>query len=299
LKGCKLTSKSMYLKTQIYLLSLTLILFTFQGCTLVTLTQETIEKVKTTSTSAYPDGVKPDSIRNIKDYIVNENDFVIVAESPYKTLYKIRNESNMGRLSVLDDLIDYCEDLEGKVQLGKQFTASIVMDFDGSDLEFSAMEGYLKTHRQRGYRGWMKCSETSDDFEVLRKSRTKYFMIAHKNEQLQGYALQWYIDYFDLDDMDLNEFNIGIWSYSALVQFAGVCYYNKGTALINNRYSDNKKMELNAYFLQQANPTSSQKAFFMSQGDFYCENPDMPEKSFELEISYSKKYRKLLYTKRQ
>jgi len=203
------------------LLLLLTIFFTFSSCTFIRMGEEGMEKIKTSSSHGYPNGIKPDEIRNIKDYIVNENDFVIIAESPYKTLYKTRNKSNMGRMSVLDDLMDYCVDQGGKYKFGKQFGGSIASEYESMDFEFSSVKDEYRKNRLRGYKGWMKCRGGKDEFEVNRKRRSAYFQITHKQVQLQGYALQWYIDYHDIKEMDLKELNIGLWSYSTLVQMGG------------------------------------------------------------------------------
>jgi len=282
-----------------YIILLSLIFFTLTGCTLIRMTQESVEKVKTTSTHGYQNGVEPDEIRNIKDYIANENDFVIIAESPYLTVYKTRNESNMGRLSILDDLMDYCVDIKGEVQFGKQFLTSMKREYDSMDFEFSSIKSDYKKYRLRGYQGWMKCINSDDDFEVLRKERTKYFTILHEKEQLQGYALQWYIDYYNIEDADIRSLNIGPWSYLSLVQFGGICEYNSGKAFLTNRYTKKKKISLNDYFIQQLNPHTQNKPYLMASGLFECEKSNEGKTDFILELTYSKKYRKILYSRRQ
>lgn len=261
--------------------------------------QESAEKIKTTSTHGYQNGIQPDEIRNIKDYIVNENDFVIIAESPYKTIYKTRNKSNMGRISILDDLMEYCVDNAGDVTFGKQFGASIAREYDSMDFEFSDIKDDYKKNKDRSYTGWMKCLGTQDDFEVTRKGRSDYFQVIHKKEQLQGYALQWYIDYFNIEDLDLKTFNVGLWSYSGLVQFGGFCEYHKGKLSLTNRYTKKKTLSLNNYFLQQLNPYSTNKPYLLATGEVRCEDTKNNKNDFIYDISFSKKYRKLLYTKRQ
>ena len=278
---------------------LTLILLNLHGCTILRMGQESVEKIKTTSSHGYQNGVQPDEIRNIKDYIADENDFVIVAESPFKTLYKIRNKSNMGRISVLDDLMEYCVDAGGKVQFGKQFGASIASEYDSMDFEFSNIKEDYRKYKLRGYSGWMKCSETEDNFEVNRKDRTPYFQIVHEKEQLQGYALQWYIDYFDLEDLDLHSLNVGLWSYSSLVQFGGFCEYHKGKLILSNRYTKKKPLDLNTYFLQQLDPFSSTKPYLLASGEVSCTQSKDAKADFSYDVAFSKKYRKLIYTKRQ
>ena len=280
-------------------LLLSLALITITGCTLIRMGKESAEKVKTTSTSGYQNGIKPDEIRNVKDYIVNENDFVIIAENPHKTVYKTRNNSNMGRLSKLDDLMDYCIDIEGKIEFGKQFGASISREYSSMDFEFSSIKSDYKKYKVRGYEGWMKCVDSEDNFEVLRKERSKYFTIFHEKEQLQGYALQWYIDYFDIEDVDIRSLNVGHWSYMSLVQFGGICEYHKGKTYLSNRYTQKKRISLNEYLIQQLNPLTDNKPFLMASGSFECEQSSEGKTDFALDLSYSKKYRKILYTKRQ
>jgi len=278
---------------------LSLILFGLQGCTLIRMGQESAEKVKTSSTHGYQNGIEPDEIRNIKDYIADENDFVILAESSHKTLYKTRNKSNMGRLSILDDLMDYCVDIGGKFKFGKQFGASIASEYDSMDFEFSSIKDDYRKNKLRGYTGWMKCIGSKDDFEINRKGRSPYFQITHKKEQLQGYALQWYIDYYDIEDMDLKTLNIGLYSTTALIQFGAICTYHGGKTFISNRYTKTKPMLLNYYIFQQLNPYSANKPYLLATGELSCTQSKEEKSDFIYDISYSKKYEKLLYKKRQ
>jgi hypothetical protein len=278
---------------------LLLVLFMFSGCTLIRMGQEGAEKVKTSTTYGYQNGVKPEKIRNVKDYIVDQNDFVIIAETPYQTLYKTRNESNMGRLSILNDLMDYCEEIKGSVKFGNQFTASMATEYDSIDFEFSSIPSDHKKYKDYSYTGWMKCSDTNDNFEIKRKARSKYFLITHEKEQPQGYALQWYIDYFNVEDVDISKQNIGLWSYSSLVQLAGICTYHEGKAFIANRYTKDQKTPLNTYFISQLNPLNDTKGYLLSTGMFSCEQSKEGKADFIFDISYSKKYRKLLFTKRE
>jgi len=277
---------------------LSFILSSFSGCTILRMGQESAEKIKTTSSSGYQNGIKPESIRNVKDYIVNENDFVIVAESPFKTLYKTRNESMMGRLSILDDLVDYCTSINGKLKFGKQFSASVAREYDSLDFEFSDIKKIYKKNRLSGYDGWMKCDSSNDNFEVTRKDRSSYFLIEHEKEQLQGYALQWYIDYFDIEDLDLNSLNVGVWSYSALIQLGGKCLYHKGKPIISNKYTQEKELSLNQYFLQQLDPRNGKKGYLISPGILSCKESDKKEADFVVDIAYVKKYKKIIFTKR-
>jgi len=278
---------------------LLLVFFTFSGCTLIRMGQESVEKVKTSTTYGYQNGVKPDKIRNVKDYIVDQNDFVIIAETTYQTLYKTRNESNMGRLSILNDLMEYCQDIKGSVKFGKQFTASMAMEYDSIDFEFSSIRSDHKKYKDYSYAGWMQCLNTNDNFEIQRKSRSKYFLITHEKEQPQGYALQWYIDYLNIEDLDLETQHIGLWSYVSLVQLAGVCAYHEGKAFISNRFSKDKKTPLNTYLISQLDPLNDTKGYLLSTGLFSCEQSREGKADFIFDISYSKKYRKLLFTKRE
>jgi hypothetical protein len=261
--------------------------------------QETREKIKTSTSFGYQNGIKPEKIRNVKDYIVNENDFIIIAEDNHRTLYKHRNKSNLGRFSMLSDLVDYCEDIQGTVQFGQQFGASIVRDFDSIDFEFSSLKDDYKVKRLKGYIGWMKCIDSDDDYEVKRKDRSEYFLITHKKEQLQGYSLRWYIDYFDLEEVDLNALNIGVWSYSSLVQLSGICVYNQGQTTISNRYTNNIETDIDSYLLNQFDPLNGKKGYVLATGVLSCTNSTEQRKDFVFDITYSKKYRKLLYTKRK
>jgi len=278
---------------------LLIILFTLTGCTFIRMGQEGAEKLKTSTTHGYQNGVEPDSIRNIKDYIVDENDFVIIAENSNKTLYKTRNESNLGRLSILTDLVDYCEDIGGKARFGKQFGFSIAKDFDSMDFEFSSIRSEYKKNRIRGYEGWMKCSGSTDDFEVRRKGRSHYFLISHDKEQLQGYSFRWYMDYFNLKDLDLKSLNIGVWSYSALIQFSGVCQLYNGKNTISNRFTNNKDMDIDNYLINQFDPLNPGKGYILASGNLSCTKSDEGKSDYVLDINFSKKYRKLLYTRRQ
>lgn len=270
-------------------------LFNFNGCTLIRMGQEAGQKIKTSTTYGYQNNQKPDTIRNVKDYIVEENDFVIIAEDSYKTLYKVRNESNLGKFSMLSDLVDYCEDIGGKVQFGKQFGSSIAREFDSIDFEFSSLKSDYRANRLNGYQGWMKCIDSSDDFEVSRKKTSKYFLITHTKRQLQGYSLRWYIDYFDLEELDITTLNLGVWSYSALVQFSGLCLYHGGEITISNRYTDNKEVDLDTYFLTQLDPLSTTKGYLLASGRLQCQNSDQKSHDFSFNIDYVEKYRKLVY----
>ncbi len=287
----------MFKKLPFYL-SILIVLILFNGCTLIRMGQEAGETLKTSTTFGYQNGKRHKTQRNVKDYIVDENEFVILAESPYKTLYKLRIKTVSAKLNMLNDLVDYCEDQGGEVQLGLQYGKSIAREFDSIDFEFSTLPEYYKEHRLSGYRGWMKCINTNDDFEIKRKGETSYFMITHANEQLQGYSLQWYIDYFDLEDVDLATLNVGLWSYSALVQMGGICILNGGNPLISNRYTDEKEISLDNYFLQQLDPVSTSKGYLLSAGHISCEQSENGDADFIYDIAYSTKYKKILYTKR-
>jgi hypothetical protein len=288
-------SSTMIFNKLIYLTFPLLILFSLHGCTLIRMGQEAGQKIKTSTTYGYQNSEKPETIRNVKDYIVDENDFVIIAEDPYKTLYKVRNESNLGKFSMLSDLVNYCEDIEGKVQFGKQFGASIAREFDSIDFEFSSLKDDYRKNQLRGFKGWMKCIDSNDDFEINRKRESKYFLITHKEKQLQGYSLRWYIDYFDLEGLDINTLNLGVWSYSALVQLSGLCLYHGGEVTLSNRYTDNKKVDLDTYFITQLDPLSASKGYLLASGNLTCKNSDKETNNFSFDIDYVEKYRKLVY----
>jgi thioredoxin-related protein len=279
------------------LIIILIILSLFNGCTLIRMGQESVEKIKTSSSYGYRNGIKTDKIRNIKDYIVDENDFVIIAEDPHHTLYKTRNKSNMGKNAVMTDLSDYCSRIKGTIKLGNQFGAALKNDFDSIDLDFSSAPRLFKENREKGYKAWMKCEDSEDDFEVSRKDRSDYFLITHKKEQLLGYSLQWYIDYLNLDETEVEAINVGLWSYAAVVHMGGLCYLHGGEAIITNRYTENKEMSLNSYLLQRFDPYSKEKPFILSAGSFRCENTYDKAFDVEFEISFSKQYRKLIYTK--
>ncbi len=287
----------MILKKPIYFISLFFILFNLNGCTLIRMGQETAEKIKTSTTFGYQNSTKPDQIRNVKDYIVEENDFVIIAEDPYKTLYKIRNESNLGKFSMLTDLVDHCEDIGGDVQFGKQFGASIARDFDSIDFEFSTIKTKYRQNRLHNYKGWMKCINSNDDFEISRKAQSKYFLISHKKKQLLGYSLRWYIDYFDLEELDITKLNLGVWSYSALVQLSGLCLYHGGEVVISNRYTDDNPVDLDAYFITQLDPYAQTKGYLLAAGNLSCHNTPEKMHDFSFDIDYAEKYKKLIYKK--
>ncbi len=291
-------SSAMTSKQLINATLLSLMLLSLNGCTLIRMGQEATQKIKTSTTYGYQNSKKPATIRNIKDYIVDQNDFVILAEDPHRTLYKVRNESNLGKFSMLSDLIDYCEDIGGKVQFGKQFGSSIASEFDSIDFEFSSLKDDYRKNRLYEYKGWMKCIDSTDDFEINRKKRSKYFLITHKEPQLQGYSLRWYMDYFDLEELDINTLNLGVWSYSALVQFSGLCLYNGGTITISNRYTDNKKVDLDTYFLTQLDPFNATKGYLLASGTLQCNNSTQRKGNFSFDIDYVEKYRKLVYKRK-
>ena len=141
----------------------------------------------------------------------------------------------------------------------------------------------------------MKCINSNDDFEVNRKRESRYFLISHKEKQLQGYSLRWYIDYFDLEELDINTLNLGVWSYSALVQLSGLCLYQGGEVTIKNRYTDNKKVDLDTYFLTQLDPLSASKGYVLASGNLSCNNSKKKSNNFSFDIDYVEKYRKLVY----
>jgi len=276
----------------------TILLFSLTGCTLIRMTQETSEKLKTLSTHGYHNSIKPKYIRNIKDYIADKNNFVIIAESSYKTLYKLRNESPLGKFARLSNLVDYCKDINGHVQFGKQFGSSISSEFNTIDFEFSNIRSQYKSNRLPSYKGWMRCVNSGDDFYVSRKARSKYFLITHTKPQLQGYSLRWYIDYFNLNKLDIQSLNVGIWSYSAMMQLGGLCHYYQGKSTISNKYTEHRKTSFDGYLLNRLDPLNPKKGYLLATGIFSCKNSKEGRSDYTFDISYSKKYQKLLYTKR-
>ncbi len=273
------------------------------GCTVVQMGQESAEKVKTSNTHGYQNGVEPDEIRNFKDFLVDVNDVVIIAEDKHKTAFKLRNYELYGRLDMIQKPAEYCEDKGGKVSYGDQVAAYIYTEFDSIDFEFSSAKSNFKKKRKRGYNGWMKCKGTKDDFEILRKGRSKFFVVEHKKEQLQGYSLRWIIDYFELDDDEekakgLEAYNVGGWDYTTFTKLSSVCLLSEGRVEIFNRYTNKEFMEINAYFLQQLNPRNGKKAYLLAKGEFVCKGTKSG-KDINYDISFAKKYRSLIYTKLQ
>ena len=92
---------------------------------------------------------------------------------------------------------------------------------------------------------------------------------------------------------------MGVWSYSALIQLGGICEYNHGKVHISNRHTKKEEISLNDYFIQQLDPLSSSKGYLLSSGAFSCKQSNEGKADFVYDIDFSKKYRKLLYTKRQ
>ena len=275
------------------------LLFSLCGCVLIQMGQESAEKVKTSTTHGYQNGIEPDEIRNFKDYLVDENDVVILAEDKKHTIFKLRNFDLGGRLDMITDPADYCEDQGGTVQYGQQVASFIYTKFDSIDFEFSSAKSDFKKKRKRSYKGWMRCHGTKDDFEILQKGRSRYFMVYHEKEQLQGYAMRWIIDYLNLEEIEPDANHIGGWDYNTLVNLAGSCILHKGKAKISNRYTSKKEMDLDSYFLQQLDPKNGKKPYLLAQGVFSCTNSDNPKANVVFDISYEKKYRSLIYTKRQ
>lgn len=275
------------------------LLFSLSGCALIQMGQESAEKVKTSTTYGYQDGVEPDEIRNFKDYLVDENDVVILAEDKKHTVFKLRNYDLGGRLDMITDPADYCEDNGGTVQYGNQVASFIYTKFDSIDFELSSAKSDFKKKRKRGYKGWMRCHGTKDDFEILQKGRSKYYMVYHEKEQLQGYSMRWFIDYLSLEDVEPDDNHIGGWDYHAFVNLAGSCVLHKGEVKILNRYTDKKEMEINAYFIQQLDPRNGKKPYILASGIFSCEKSENPKANVVFDITYAKKYRSLIYTKRE
>lgn len=275
------------------------LLFSLTGCVLIQMGQESAEKVKTSTTHGYQNGIEPDEIRNFKDYLVDENDVVILAEDSTHTIFKLRNYDLGGRLDMITDPADYCEDKGGTVKYGKQVASFIYTKFDSIDFELSSAKSDFKKKRKRGYSGWMTCHGTDDDFEILQKGRSRYFVVYHEKEQLQGYAMRWIIDYLGLQDIEPDSQHIGGWDYNSFVNLAGSCVLHKGKAYISNRYTSKKEMDVNAYFIQQLDPRSSKKPYLLAQGTFSCKNSENPKANVVFDISFEKKYRSLVYTRRQ
>jgi len=276
-----------------------LLFFSFYGCAAIQLAHESKEAYRVSTSHGYQNGQEPDEIRNIKDYIVDENYFVILAEDEKKTLYKARDESLRGRLAMITATYDYCQDHGGKVVFGTQVARALAVDFDSIDFEFSSAKSDYKKYRNSSYDGWMKCINTDDDFEIKRKDKSKYFTITHKKDQLQRYALQWFIPYNNLKEKDASALQVGIWRYESFINLAALCMLNKGDMLISNRFTQNKKMNLNNYFLQQLNPYNKEGGYILASGTISCENSEDETKNYSYDITFSKKYRNLLYTRRQ
>ena len=275
------------------------LVFSLSGCVLIQMGQESAEKVKTSTTYGYQNGIKPNDIRNFKDYLVDENDVVILAEDKKHTIFRLRNFELGGKLDMITDPADYCEDHGGTVQYGKQVASFIYTKFDSIDFEFSSAKSDFKKKRKRGYKGWMRCNGTQDDFEILQKGRSRYFMVYHEKEQLQGYSMRWIIDYLSLEEVEPDANHIGGWDYNAFVNLAGTCVLHQGKVTISNRYTAKKEMDLDAYFLQQLNPKNGKKAYLLAQGTFSCKNSKEAKANAIFDITYEKKYRSLIYTKRQ
>jgi len=273
--------------------------FYLSGCALIQMGQESAEKIKTSTTHGYQNGIEPEEIRNFKDYLADENDVVILAEDTKHTVFRLRNFDLGGRLDMITDPADYCEDKGGRVRYGDQVASFVYTKFDSIDFELSSAKSDFKKKRKRGYKGWMTCHGTDDDFEILQKGRSRYYTVYHEKEQLQGYSMRWVIDYLDLEDLEPNTKHIGGWDYNAFVNLAGFCILHKGNTKILNRYTAKKEMEINAYLMQQLNPKNRKKAYLLAQGTFSCQDSENPKANVFFDISYEKRYRSLVYTKRQ
>lgn len=281
------------------LYSSSLFIFIFSGCTLIQVAQDSKEAYKTSTTHGYQNGIKPAEIRNIKDYIADENDFVILAESSHKTVYMSRTTSNSGKFAMHSASADYCEEIGGKVEFGKQAGISISVDFDSIAFEFSSVKSNYKKARVREYDGWMRCVNSNDDFEIRRKNRTKYFTITHEKEQPQGYSFQWYIDYFNIENIDPDTVQTGGFKHINLVYLSSLCICNNGDVFISNKYTQNIDMNMNDYIINQLSPLSGEKGYLLAQGSLSCKNSDLNNSDFIYDISYSKQYQSLIYNKRQ
>lgn len=288
-----------YMEKIIHFYFITTLLFSFYGCSLIKMGQEGAEKIKISNTHGYQNGIEPKKVRNFKDYLVDENDIVILAEDEKHTVFRLRNFDLGGRLDMITDPADYCEDKGGRVQYGDQVASFIYTKFDSIDFEFSSAKRDFKKKRKRGYSGWMRCNGSSDDFEILQKGRSRYYMLYHANKQLQGYSMRWIIDYLNLQESEPNTYHLGKWDYNAFVNLAGSCVLHKGKVTILNRYTHNKEMDLDAYFLQQLNPKNGKKAYLLAQGRLSCKQSQEAKADAIYDITYEKKYGVLVYTKRQ
>jgi len=287
------------MKKTIQLIILTTLTIYISGCSLIQLAQESKEVYKTSTSHGYQNGIKPDNIRNFKDFIVDENYFVIISEDELHTVYKSRDTSLRGKLAIITGPQEYCEDIGGKVEFGRQVGGSIALDFDSVDFEFSSAKKDYRKYKVPSYKGWMRCVNSKDDFEIKRKDRSKYFFITHKNKQLQGYSIQWFASYMDIEDIDPKHIQAGAFSYASFMQLASMCIYHKGKLSISNRYTDKKEISLDAYFLQQLDPLKNTKGYILASGFLSCKDSTDKKSDYTFDITYSKKYRTLIYTKRQ
>jgi len=289
--------KESSIKTLIRYTILLFFLFIHSGCVLLQMAEDTKELYRTSTSHGYQNGIKPDEIQNVKDFIADENEFVILAETSYQTLYTLQNRSLSGKKSMISDLADYCDDINGKTVYGRQVGAAISREFSSIELELSSIKSDYKKNRVRSYPWWMKCTGSEDDFEVKRKRGTYRFVITHKKEQEQDYQLRWFMDYYNIKEFDLEKQSRGRWLYASFIQFAAYCEYHGGKSYVSNTYTADKAVALNKYLLRQIDPTAKEKGYLLGQGEFICKGTVKNKHDFKLTIDYESQYRGLLYTK--
>ena len=293
-----LSTKRFPIKTIIRLILTLSLSSIFSGCVLLQMAEESKELYRTSTSHGYQNGVKPDTIRNVKDFIADENKFVILAETPHKTLYALQNRSTSGKKAMISDLADYCEDIKGEVIFGTQVGPAISREFSSVELELSSIKSDYKEKRVRSYSWWMKCVNSKDDFEIKRKRGTYRFVINHKKAQELGYQLRWFMDYYNVSALELKTIGQGKWSYASFLQFASLCEYHGGKSLISNQYTDNIPTHINTYLLKQIDPESTEKKYLLGQGEFVCKDTKEGKFDFSFDIKYISKYRSLIYTKK-
>ncbi len=277
-----------------YIITLILI-FILSGCVLLQMAEDTKELYKTSTSHGYQNSIKPDQIRNVKDFIADENQCVILAETPHKTLYTLQNRSLSGKKAMIRDLADYCDDISGKTVFGLQVGAAISREFSSVELELSGIKSDYKEKMSRGYSGWMRCVGSDDDFEVKRKRGTYNFLITHEKEQESGYQLRWFMDYYDIGSFKIEEHSRGRWLYASFIQFAALCEYHQGESYISNTYTNGNAMRLNEYLFMQIDPNRQGKGYVLGQGEFICRDTVQYRHDFRLAIGFENGYRGLSY----
>lgn len=269
--------------------------FLLSGCVLLQMAEDTKELYKTSTSHGYQNSIKPDRIRNVKDFIANENQFVILAETPHKTLYSLQNRNLSGKKAMISDLADYCDDINGKTVFGLQVGAAISREFSSIELELSSIKSDYREKRSRGYSGWMKCIGSDDDFEVKRKRGTYNFLITHEKEQERGYQLRWFMEYYDIENFEMEKQSKGRWLYASFIQFATLCEYHKGRSYIYNTYTDSKAMSVNEYLFMQIDPNRQVKGYLLGEGEFICRDTEQNRHDFRLAIGFENGHRGLIY----